>query len=73
MPLTYRSLHIRWFCSTEAAARLGQLMMEDLVPMNMDFRQFYGPRDSCFPEWMRWEELEMLPAALKERACGRDG
>ncbi|KAL6957383.1 non-specific serine,threonine protein kinase [Sarracenia purpurea var. burkii] len=59
--------------ATEAAARLGQLMMEDLVAMNMDFRQFYGPRDSCFPEWMRWEELEMLPAALKERVCGRDG
>lgn len=59
--------------ATEAAARLGQLMMEDLISMNMDFREFYGPEESSFPQWMKWEELEVLPSALKEIAMGKDG
>ncbi|XP_058225950.1 uncharacterized protein LOC131334745 isoform X3 [Rhododendron vialii] len=59
--------------ATDAAARLGQLMMEDLILMNVDFRQFYGPEESSFPKWMKWEELEVLPSALKEIAVGKDG
>ncbi|KAF7138902.1 hypothetical protein RHSIM_Rhsim07G0065000 [Rhododendron simsii] len=59
--------------ATDAAARLGQLMMEDLISMNVDFRQFYGPEESSFPKWMKWEELEVLPSALKEIAVGKDG
>ncbi|XP_057512535.1 uncharacterized protein LOC130794608 isoform X2 [Actinidia eriantha] len=59
--------------ATEAAARIGQLMMEDLVTMNMEFRQFYGPKESSFPKWMKWEELEVLPSALKLIALGKDG
>uniref|UniRef100_A0A5B7BS94 Beta-Casp domain-containing protein n=1 Tax=Davidia involucrata TaxID=16924 RepID=A0A5B7BS94_DAVIN len=59
--------------ATEATARLGQLMMEDLVTMHMEFRQFYGPEESGFPQWMKWEKLEMLPSALKEIALGKDG
>ncbi|KAA8519166.1 hypothetical protein F0562_013422 [Nyssa sinensis] len=58
---------------TEATARLGQLMMEDLVTMHMESRQFYGPEESGFPQWMKWEELEVLPSALKEIALGKDG
>ena len=48
-------------------------MMEDLVAMNNECRQFYGPDESGFPQWMKWEELEMLPLALKEIVVGKDG
>ncbi|KAL5543705.1 hypothetical protein UlMin_007489 [Ulmus minor] len=58
---------------TEAAARLGQLMMEDLFSMHMEFRQFYGAEESGFPRWMKWENLERLPSMLKEIALGKDG
>ncbi|KAM7472586.1 hypothetical protein LguiA_010769 [Lonicera macranthoides] len=59
--------------ATEATARLGQLMMEDLVAMHMEFRQFYGPEESGCPQWMKWEALEVLPLPLKEIALGEDG
>ncbi|KAI4323529.1 hypothetical protein L6164_023126 [Bauhinia variegata] len=58
---------------TEAAARLGQLMMEDLVSMHSELRQFYGPEDSNFPTWLRQEELEMLSPELREVVQGKDG
>ncbi|GKU91295.1 hypothetical protein SLEP1_g5194 [Rubroshorea leprosula] len=58
--------------ATEATSRIGQLLMEDLVSMHMEFRQFYGPKDSGCPQWMRWEELQVLPSALKEIALGKD-
>ncbi|KAA8524098.1 hypothetical protein F0562_010471 [Nyssa sinensis] len=58
---------------TEATAKLGQLMMEDLVTMHMESKKFYGPKESGFPQWMKWEELEVLPSALKEMALGKDG
>ncbi|CAK7350106.1 unnamed protein product [Dovyalis caffra] len=57
---------------TEATARLGQLMMEDLVLMHSEFQQFYGS-ESNSPQWMNWEELELLPSALREVALGKDG
>lgn len=57
---------------TEATARIGQLLMEDLVSMHMEFRQFYGPEDSCFPQWLRWEELEVLQSEMKKIALGKD-
>ncbi|GMH05092.1 hypothetical protein Nepgr_006932 [Nepenthes gracilis] len=59
--------------ATEATVRLGQLMMEDLVSMHREYKQFYGPEESGFPQWLRWEELEMLPPVLKERVLGKDG
>ncbi|XP_030477232.1 uncharacterized protein LOC115694254 [Syzygium oleosum] len=58
---------------TEAAAKLGKLMMEDLVSMHEEFRQFYGPEEFGSPHWMKWEELESLPSALKEIVLGTDG
>ena len=48
-------------------------MMEELVSMHMEFRQFYGPERSSFPQWMGWEELELLPSALREVVLGKDG
>lgn len=47
-------------------------MMEDLVSMHLEFRQFYGPENSSFPQWMRWEGLEVLPSELKKIALGTD-
>ncbi|KAM5551892.1 integrator complex subunit 9 [Rosa sericea] len=58
---------------TEAAARLGQLMMEDLVSMHMEIRQLFGPEESCIPQWMKWEELKLLPSSLRDVALGKDG
>ncbi|KAG6679845.1 hypothetical protein I3842_13G011400 [Carya illinoinensis] len=59
--------------ATEVTARLGQLMMEDLVSMHMEFRQFYGPEGSTFPRWMEEEELDLRPSALREVVLGKDG
>ncbi|KAJ9176324.1 hypothetical protein P3X46_011649 [Hevea brasiliensis] len=59
--------------ATEATARIGQLMMEDLVSMHMEFRHFYGSEESDSPQWMKWEELELLPSFLREMAIGQDG
>ncbi|PIA36111.1 hypothetical protein AQUCO_03400191v1 [Aquilegia coerulea] len=59
--------------ATEVTTRLGQLMMEDLVSMNMEFKQFYGPEESELPEWLKWNELELLPIELKNILMGEDG
>lgn len=58
---------------TEAAAKLGSLMMKDLVSMHREFREFYGFDKSGFPRWMEWEELERLSPALKEMILGVQG
>lgn len=58
---------------TEAAAKLGKLMMESLVAMHTEYRQFYGPEETVVPKWMNWEELESLPSALREVVLGIDG
>ncbi|KAI3448807.1 hypothetical protein Pfo_005472 [Paulownia fortunei] len=59
--------------ATEAAARIGQLMMEDLVTMHKEFRQFYGHEESDAPQWMKWDELELLPLELRQIMFGADG
>ncbi|XP_024929610.2 uncharacterized protein LOC107417886 isoform X2 [Ziziphus jujuba] len=59
--------------ATEATARVGQLMMEELVSMHMELRQIYGAEESDFPQWMKWKDLELLPSALRERILGKDG
>ncbi|KAL7135421.1 hypothetical protein ABFS83_11G094600 [Erythranthe nasuta] len=58
--------------ATEVAARIGQLMIEDLVTMHKEYRQFYGPEYDS-PEWMKWDELESLPIELKQILFGADG
>lgn len=58
---------------TEAAARLGQLMMEELVTMQMEHRQFYGPEEDSCPQWTKQEELDLLSSTLKNRVFGEDG
>ncbi|XP_022938642.1 uncharacterized protein LOC111444811 isoform X4 [Cucurbita moschata] len=58
--------------ATEATARLGKMMMDDLIAMHMEFKQFYGSEDDATPQWMKQEELELLHHALKEVAFGQD-
>ncbi|KAK1405655.1 Beta-Casp domain-containing protein [Heracleum sosnowskyi] len=59
--------------ATEATTRLGKLMMEDLVAMHAEFRQLYGPEESGSTQWMKWEELDMLPSVIKDIVIGKDG
>lgn len=59
--------------ATEVTKRFGQLMMEDLISMHKEFRQFYGLEGSEGPEWMKWDEIELLPSELKEILLGQDG
>ncbi|MED6205684.1 hypothetical protein PIB30_019983 [Stylosanthes scabra] len=59
--------------ATEVSARLGELVMRDLVSMHGELKQFYGPMVADFPEWMRKEEVEKIPSALREIILGKDG
>lgn len=59
--------------ATEATRRIGQLMMEDLVSMHRELKQFYGPQDSGFAQCMKWEELDKLPPFMQEIISGKDG
>ncbi|XP_038890024.1 integrator complex subunit 9 homolog isoform X2 [Benincasa hispida] len=59
--------------ATEATARLGKIMMDDLVAMHMEFKQFYGSEDDGISQWMRQEEPKLLHRALREVAFGQDG
>ncbi|KAL9261508.1 Integrator complex subunit 9-like protein, partial [Drosera capensis] len=52
--------------ATDVTRRLGKLMIEDLVAMHKEFRQFYGPEGSNLPEWMKMDQLEKFPLQLKE-------
>ncbi|CAN8260185.1 unnamed protein product [Cochlearia groenlandica] len=65
------------FCAkiymTEATARIGQLMMEDLVSMHMEFRRFHGPYDSCFPLWIKNLDRVEVPPLLKKVVFGENG
>ncbi|KAG6494445.1 hypothetical protein ZIOFF_049471 [Zingiber officinale] len=59
---------------TEVAARIGQLLMEDLVSMHAEFVQCYGADvRPHFPEWMKWEELGKLSPLLKQVILGEGG
>ncbi|MQL92124.1 hypothetical protein Taro_024745, partial [Colocasia esculenta] len=60
--------------ATEVTAKVGQLMMEDLVSMHSESRQFYGVEEEVGgPEWMKWKELENLPQVMREIIMGKAG
>ncbi|XP_058107040.1 uncharacterized protein LOC131250767 [Magnolia sinica] len=59
--------------ATESAVRLGRLMMQDLVSMQDELSQFYGPMELACPQWMKSDELELLPLALRKIAMGDGG
>lgn len=48
-------------------------MMQDLVSMHMEYKQFYGSQESSVSQWMNWEELNLLPSELRNIAIGKDG
>lgn len=58
---------------TEATAKIGQLMMEDLVSMHMEFRRLHGPEDSSFPWWTKNLDGEEVPSVLKNLVFGENG
>ncbi|KAH0747453.1 hypothetical protein KY285_009110 [Solanum tuberosum] len=45
--------------ATEAASRLGKVMMDALISMHMELRRSYGPEESGCPQWIRWDKLEL--------------
>ncbi|KAF9606760.1 hypothetical protein IFM89_028136 [Coptis chinensis] len=53
--------------------RIGQLLMEDLVAMHLEFKQFFGPDGAGFPKWMRLDEIELLHDTLKDILMGENG
>ncbi|XP_076907742.1 uncharacterized protein LOC143564313 [Bidens hawaiensis] len=59
--------------ATEVTARLGQLLMEDLIAMHMEYKHFYGPNGTNLFQLLKWEEIEALPLALKDVVLGKDG
>ncbi|KAL4204016.1 hypothetical protein AMTRI_Chr01g130080 [Amborella trichopoda] len=59
--------------ATMPVAKLGQLMMEELVSMHEEFRQLYGPQEPGCPHWMCSEGLDLLPKALREIVAGMNG
>lgn len=59
--------------ATEATARIGKLIMDDLVYMHRELRQFYGPVDAGSAQWMNWDELEKIPPSVQEMILGKDG
>ncbi|XP_071706179.1 uncharacterized protein [Rutidosis leptorrhynchoides] len=59
--------------ATEVTTKLGQFIMEDLVTMHTELKQFYGPEETNFFQLFNWEDLETLPLALKEIIIGKDG
>ena len=51
---------------TEVAARIGKLMMEELVEMHREFVRYYGPDTDASPKWMEGEELNELMSMLQK-------
>lgn len=48
-------------------------MMDDLIAMHMEFKQFYGSEDDATPQWMGQEEVEVLHHVIRNVAFGQDG
>ncbi|CAK9860072.1 unnamed protein product [Sphagnum jensenii] len=57
---------------TEATAKIGQLMMEELVNMHAECIQVHGrSRDGQLPSWLNISTLDTLPAILRDSIVGR--
>uniref|UniRef100_A0A0E0NSA5 Beta-Casp domain-containing protein n=1 Tax=Oryza rufipogon TaxID=4529 RepID=A0A0E0NSA5_ORYRU len=51
---------------TEVAARMGSLMMRELVEMHREFVRCYGPDRDQSPVWMEGEKLKKLMSVLQK-------
>ncbi|KAL0540293.1 hypothetical protein IC582_024528 [Cucumis melo] len=58
--------------ATEATARLGKIMMDDLIAMHMEVKQFYGSEDDAISQWMGQEDLKLLHHKLREVTFGQN-
>ncbi|GLJ46620.1 hypothetical protein SUGI_0982320 [Cryptomeria japonica] len=59
--------------ATEATAKVGQLMVEELLAMHLEFVQLYGLSNTVLPLWLDFRELEATSVKLRERLYGEDG
>ncbi|XP_015691289.1 integrator complex subunit 9 isoform X2 [Oryza brachyantha] len=51
---------------TEVAAKMGRLMMTELVEMHREFVRCYGPDRDQSPVWMEWERLKKFQSVLQK-------
>ncbi|RLN22372.1 hypothetical protein C2845_PM07G32190 [Panicum miliaceum] len=58
---------------TEVTARIGKLMMGELVEMHREFVRYYGPDTDGLPKWMEGEELNELPSVLQKAVTEDEG
>ncbi|KAM0923030.1 hypothetical protein ACQ4PT_005799 [Festuca glaucescens] len=58
---------------TEVAARIGKLMMVELVEMHSKFVSYYGPDMDGTPKWMEGEKLSKLLSMLQKIGIEDEG
>ncbi|KAM3334650.1 hypothetical protein ACQJBY_029220 [Aegilops geniculata] len=58
---------------TELAARIGKLMMGELVEMHSEFVRYYGPDTDGTPKWMQGEKLHNLLSSLQNIVIEDEG
>ncbi|KAH9299596.1 hypothetical protein KI387_031278, partial [Taxus chinensis] len=59
--------------ATEATTKVGQLMMEELLAMHLEFVRLYGLSNTVLPLWLDSRELDVASVKLRERVYGKDG
>ncbi|KAM3334642.1 hypothetical protein ACQJBY_029215 [Aegilops geniculata] len=58
---------------TELAARIGKLMMGELVEMHSEFVRYHGPDTDGSPKWMQGEKLHKLLSSLQNIVIEDEG
>ncbi|CAO2172470.1 unnamed protein product [Urochloa humidicola] len=58
---------------TEVAARIGKLMMGELVEMHRKFIRYYGPDTDGLPKWMEGDKLNELLLMLQKLVAEDEG
>ncbi|KAJ1286724.1 hypothetical protein BS78_03G374100 [Paspalum vaginatum] len=58
---------------TEIAARIGKIMMVELVEMHREFVRYYGPDMDGPPKWMEGEKFNELLSILQKAVIEDDG
>eukprot|EP00249_Psilotum_nudum_P032613 c48382_g1_i1 orf=131-1711(+) len=59
--------------ATSATAKLGQLMMEELVTMHEEYVQIFGLPDYSGPRWLQPLTLSAVPDSVRTALVGDDG
>ncbi|KAE8811706.1 integrator complex subunit 9 [Hordeum vulgare] len=58
---------------TELAAKIGKLMMGELLEMHSEFLSYYGPDTDGPPKWMQGEKLHQLLSSLQNIVIEDEG